>query len=106
MNFFGGGTGAGNEIINEGVITAVAGGPLEIAAATFSNEGTVEATAGGTLQIDEVANYANGTLTGGTWRVLANSTLSLNIPDAITTNCFPSAVRYVIGVPVVLRPSA
>src|SRR4029077_12943071 len=50
------------------------------------NNGTVAAQDGGTiLAAGPVSNFAAGTLTGGTWKVFANSTLRLIGAD-VTTN--------------------
>ncbi len=73
--------------INQGTISAdVAGGAIKLDGTNWTNSGTVEANNGGTiLTAGANTNFAAGTLTGGTWKVFAGSTLRF-IGAAITTN--------------------
>ena len=54
-------------------------------AGLITNKGTIEATGGGTLTVQGFTNFANGTLTGGAWEAVGNSTLRL-VSAAIVTN--------------------
>ena len=49
------------------------------------NQGTIAADGGGTLTVQGATNFAGGTLTGGTWEAVANSTLRVLGGD-VTTN--------------------
>ena len=72
---------------NNGTVNADISGStllLETNGLAYTNSGTYEATNGGTLAVTSVANFAAGTLTGGTYQVNANSTMIL--PGNITTN--------------------
>lgn len=74
--------GGGGSIVNNGTIS----GNLTINAASFTNGGIVEAANGTTLRVQGViSNYSAGTLTGGTWRVVGNSTIDF-APGPITSN--------------------
>jgi YD repeat-containing protein len=80
-------------ITNQGTIRAEAGQLLVAgnAGTSFTNAaGGVVAAAGGTLVFNDIfhqatTNYAAGTLTGGTWQAIGNSTLRITGAD-ITTN--------------------
>src|SRR5262249_5999098 len=50
-----------------------------------TNNGTIAADAGGTITVQGDANFAAGTLTGGTWQASGNSVLQL-LGANITTN--------------------
>lgn len=71
--------------VNEGTLRAAAGATPYVSN-TWSSTGTVKAVQGGTViaRVDS-ANSNVGTLTGGTWRSAANSTLRLLVPSSITT---------------------
>ncbi len=62
---------------NSGFIGSATGGALV-------NEGTIEVQAGGTLTVQGVANFSAGTLTGGTWEAVANSTIRFLGADVVT----------------------
>ncbi len=64
---------------NHGTLAADrAGGTITLRGPAWSNEGNLLAQNGGTITaLVPPANFANGTLTGGTWQVSANSTLRL-----------------------------
>src|SRR5205085_11568250 len=79
---------------NQGAIIAdptaqglgLASGNIVLTGANWSNHGTIGAQNGGTLTAQgTISNFAAGILTGGTWKVFANSTLRL-ISAGITTN--------------------
>lgn len=74
-------------IDNQGVIVAdIASRTILADPDSFTNEGTVEAMNGATLTMTTTpTNFSSGTLTGGTWEVLAGSTLRINGVD-ITNN--------------------
>jgi RHS repeat-associated protein len=44
----------------------------------LTNQGTIHAEAGGTIAVLATTNYANGVLSGGTWRASDGATLQLN----------------------------
>ena len=71
-------SGTSDAIVNRGSI-AVSGGTLDISGGSFSNTGTISVSGGGTVMFEPatLANFANNTLTGGTWVVGAGSTLQL-----------------------------
>ncbi len=73
-------------LINQGLISAdTAGGTLTVGGTgSFVNEGTLQAVNGGTLRVVQSDNYAGGTLTGGTWRAGADSTVRLYDADITT----------------------
>jgi hypothetical protein len=72
---------------NQGTIAAdVPGGTITLDGTNWSNVGTLQAQGGGTLLAQgSPTNFLAGTLAGGTWRVLAYSTLRL-ISSGIVTN--------------------
>jgi hypothetical protein len=80
--------------INQGTIAAdVAGGTISVdfgnipsGSSAGSNSGTMEALNGGTLSATTPANFAGGTLTGGTWEAFASSTLRVTLSSSIVTN--------------------
>ena len=76
-------------VLNGGTILANAGSPLNLSTngAGLTNTGTLQASNGATLNVTggPLSNYAGGTLTGGTYRADANSTVNLNTAG-ITTN--------------------
>jgi RHS repeat-associated protein len=78
-------------ITNRATIRADAGSRMEVGdtfhQGTFTNAagGVVAAVGGATLVINDSTNYAAGTLTGGTWQAIGNSTLLIPGAD-ITTN--------------------
>ncbi len=102
LSFYGTVSGGGGEIIddpqtpatttfdNHGTVSAsISGGEVRLAPDTLSNNGTMLATSGGTLKLDTVpTNYSSqdGTLTGGTWKADAASTLVLPASVSILTN--------------------
>ena len=78
-------------VLNEGTLRASAAGGLVCTGGTFSNTGTVEALGGGTVSFTAsavVTNYDAGaqSLTGGTWRAMAGSTLTFSGNPAVATN--------------------
>jgi hypothetical protein len=77
----------GCSIVNQGTMAAdVAGGTLTVQG-TWTNQGIVKASNGGTLAAQTApTNYANGTLTGGTWQVFNNSTLQIPMDSGLITN--------------------
>jgi fibronectin-binding autotransporter adhesin len=79
--------GTGNvAFVNQGTISAdVSGGTITLTGTGWSSIGTVRAENGGTLLTQgTTGNFANGTLRGGTWQVLAYSTLRLLNADIVT----------------------
>lgn len=102
LSFYGTVSGGGGEIIddpqtlaatafdNHGTVSAsVSGAQVRLAPDTLSNNGTMLATSGATLKLDTVpTNYSsqNGTLTGGTWKADAASTLVLPASVNVLTN--------------------
>ena len=69
---------------NQGTLQA-AGGTLDLNGA-WSNAGTIQAQNSGTVSAAMTpTNYVSGTLTGGTWNVLAGATISIT-GAAIATN--------------------
>ena len=66
--------------VNQGtIISNVAGGPINLDGGAWTNSGSIEATSGGTLTMSTApTNLALGMLTGATWIVGANSTMSLD----------------------------
>ena len=84
-------------LVNRGTIVADASSQFLVLAAvgaypsTFDNQGTVRATGGGILRVAAagIANYGDaafGTLTGGTWRADASSSLILDNSRPVATN--------------------
>ncbi|MEY3232156.1 MAG: hypothetical protein RL689_2245 [Planctomycetota bacterium] len=84
-------------LVNRGTIVADASSQFLVLAAvgaypsTFDNQGTVRATGGGILRVAAagIANYSDaafGTLTGGTWRADASSSLILDNSRPVATN--------------------
>ena len=84
-------------LVNRGTIVADASSHFLVLAAvgaypsTFDNQGTVRATGGGILRVAAagIANYGDaafGTLTGGTWRADASSSLILDNSRPVATN--------------------
>jgi len=84
-------------LVNRGTIVADASTQFLVLAAvgaypsTFDNQGTVRATGGGILRVAAagIANYGDaafGTLTGGTWRADASSSLILDNSRPVATN--------------------
>ncbi|HEV8060442.1 MAG TPA: CARDB domain-containing protein, partial [Gemmataceae bacterium] len=63
---------------NSGTVGSSGGGLI-------TNQGTMEADGGGTLTVQGYTNFAGGTLTGGAWEAVGNSTLRL-VGANITTN--------------------
>jgi len=82
------GMGGSGSITNQATIRADAGGQISVGnpGNVFTNaaNGLLEA-AGGTLVVHNSGNYLAGTLTGGTWQAIGNSTLRITGAD-ITTN--------------------
>jgi hypothetical protein len=56
-------------VINNGTITANASNILWVTPGTFVNNGTLEVAAGSVMHVGGLQNFANGTLTGGTYDV-------------------------------------
>lgn len=84
---------AGTAVVNQGTISAETASRSITVAGNFTNNGTIEARNGGWVDLSAAgfANLAAGTLTGGTYAVGANSTISIDpgpgaAPAAITTN--------------------
>ncbi len=76
-------------VYNEGTLRASGGGGLKLTDGTFTNTGIIEATNGSTFTVDSFAtltNYSANTLTGGTWKVFSNSTLSIANASISTNN--------------------
>jgi len=73
--------------VNRGTVRRdVASGYLKVSTARFLNEAFVEATNGGQVQVTvPPLNFANGTLTGGTWRAAGGAKIRL-IGTDVTTN--------------------
>lgn len=70
----------GYDLMNQGLVTADVDAGTLTAQGSWTNTGTVAAQNGGTLKFrDTPANYVDGYLVGGTWRVFDNSTF-----------CFPT----------------
>ncbi len=63
---------------DSGFIGSAAGGVL-------SNQGTIRANGGGTLTVQGAANFSGGTLTGGNWEAVNNSSLRLLGADVVTS---------------------
>lgn len=81
------------DLTNEGLISSrTAGQLISLEPSTLVNHGIIEALDGGTLRLGTaLSNYnaATGTLTGGTWKVIANglvTTLELNQAGGIVIN--------------------
>ena len=74
---------------NSGTIQSdVSGGTVTIdPAGTFTNNGTVAALSGGTTVVNPatLSNFSGGSLTGGTWQAVGNSTLR-GFSSGITTD--------------------
>ncbi|MGO9916764.1 MAG: beta strand repeat-containing protein, partial [Isosphaeraceae bacterium] len=71
-------------VVNQGTIQAdVSGGTITIGV-TWTNDGSVEATDGGMLSASTPENLSAGTLSGGTWILGPNGTLSLG--ESVTTD--------------------
>ena len=80
------GGGPQTPLIIQGTVDATEGGALSIYGTDWTNAGTLEAEAGSTLDLATTpSNLASGTLTGGTWEVGADSTLTIAGAN-ITTN--------------------
>ncbi len=77
--------GNGTAGVNVGLIKATNGATLALQG-NWTNNGTVQAQNGGTLAANPPTNYAAGTLTGGTWQVLDNSTLRMSMSSGLITN--------------------
>jgi MYXO-CTERM domain-containing protein len=84
-----------NAKTNYGLFQASNGGTLDVEGAALTNNGTIAAVNGGTVNIPSsgtyestIANYAGGTLTGGTWLVQAGGVATtLDIGDRpVATN--------------------
>jgi hypothetical protein len=84
-------------LVNRGTIVADASSQFLVLAAvgaypsTFDNQGVVRATGGGIARVAaaDIANYSDaafGTLTGGTWRADASSSLILDNSRPVATN--------------------
>jgi hypothetical protein len=70
---------------NEGAITAQSGSTIDwIGAGNYANEGTVIAITGGQISVPFVRNFSAGVLTGGSYAVYQDSTITFG--SAITTN--------------------
>jgi hypothetical protein len=70
--------GGSQTLMNQGTINADLGGTITVSAGTWTNNGTIGAQDSSTITAPSApTNFAAGTLTGGTWRVLANGTLRL-----------------------------
>lgn len=81
VNFsIGGGSGS-----NSGTLAA-RGGTLAVATGTWTHSGTLQAVNGGILSANTPTNFTNGTLTGGSWQVFADSTLRVTLPSGVVTN--------------------
>ena len=77
--------GSAGSFTNRGTLEATGASTLTLSG-TWTNSGTIQTQSGGTVSAATApTNYATGTLTGGTWNVLAGSTLSIS-GAAITTN--------------------
>ncbi|MEO8926691.1 MAG: hypothetical protein ABI306_05955 [Caulobacteraceae bacterium] len=96
----------GGTIINEGIISAMAGGgrmgsSLSIGSNIFTNEGKLIASAGDTLSLNlptdastighqtggsDFTNFAGGTLTGGSYEVDGESTMDLPNNQTLVTD--------------------
>jgi hypothetical protein len=75
-------------VVNFGTLSSESGGARLNIDGTFINQGVVKAGAGGTVSLPSatnMVNYSAGTLTGGTWSVSANSTMTFGT-STITTN--------------------
>jgi RHS repeat-associated protein len=68
----------GVTISGDGFVGSTTGGSL-------TNRGAIVSDDGGTMTIQGATNFANGTLTGGTWQASGNSTLRI-LGAQITTN--------------------
>jgi fibronectin-binding autotransporter adhesin len=84
------GASSGNELeVQSGTLTVasgfVAGGQSGSITGSLANQGTIQADSGGTLIVSGATNFANGTLTGGTWQAVQSSKLDL-IGANIATN--------------------
>lgn len=78
---------AGSSLLNQGLLSARTSGRTLTVQGTFNNQGTVEARNGGTLALAlSPANLSGGTLTGGTWGVYDNATLSFPGGSNVSTN--------------------
>ena len=84
-------TPSSSSFINQGTISANVAGTFGDAIilqtiTPWTNDGVVEAANGGDLIAPSLStNYSAGTLTGGSWNVLSNSTMELD-GQSITTN--------------------
>src|SRR5262249_46521490 len=72
-------------VIGPNVTIRGVSGTIGDSGGTITNNGTIAADGGGAIVVQNFTNYANGTLTGGTWQVSTNSILRL-IGANITTN--------------------
>ena len=77
----------GRPVINNTGTFAKTGGTgiSKVNGIAFNNQGTVEVKSG-TLQLDNVQQLPGNTLTGGTWNVRANATLTIGSGGSITKN--------------------
>ncbi len=77
---------SGANLVNQGTMDAdVRGGTISIRG-PWTNNGIVEAQNGGTLSATTPANYAGGTLSGGTWQVYDKSTLRITMDTGLVNN--------------------
>ncbi len=83
-------------LVLEGTIDAnTSGGSIQIYGTNWTNSGTIEATGGGAIDLETApSNFTPGLLTGGTWRVGANS--ALNFPAG---NIATDAATIILGGP-------
>src|SRR5262249_3772925 len=73
-------------IIADPTILVTSPGTFSLSGTHWVNHGTIQADHGATIPAGgTLANFSGGTLTGGTWKVLGNSTLRL-LNGKITTN--------------------
>lgn len=71
---------SGNLVMNIGPGITIRGsqGTVSSFGCNTTIQGTIQAEAGGSIRVESVGNYANGVLTGGTWRALDGSTLRID----------------------------
>jgi RHS repeat-associated protein len=53
-------------------------GTIDATGASLVNQGTIASDGGGTITVNAAANFANGTLTGGSWQASGGGTLLLS----------------------------
>ena len=85
--FLGDAGNAGDGIVNDGVITAAElNGEFTIFGNSFTNDGTIAVSNYSIFEISSttLGNFADSTLSGGTWTVDANATLLLTYEDIST----------------------